>query len=207
MDKNAVAVNVFNKVAQLYQDKFMDVSAYRQGLDLFCAAIQKPGATVLEIACGPGNITRYVLDKRPDIGLLGTDLAPNMLSLGKANNPAANFMLMDGRDIGKLEKRYDGVLCGFLFPYLSKKEAVDFLTGAADILNPGGILYLSTMEDDYSKSAYVKGSTGDEVFMHYHEAAYLKKALEASHCTLLHEERICSTGADTDLVLIAKKNE
>jgi len=207
MDKNAVAVNVFNTVAQLYQDKFMDVSAYRYGLDIFCNAIEKQDAAVLEIACGPGNVTKYVLAQRPGIKILGTDLAPNMVKLAKANNPAGDFKVMDGRDIAKSGQKYDGVLCGFFLPYLSKMETTDFIENAAATLNPGGILYLSTMEDDYSRSGYKKGSTGDEIFMHYHEAAYLKKALEASHCTLLHEERICSTGADTDLVLIAKKNQ
>lgn len=206
MDKNAVAVSVFNKLAQLYQEKFMDVSAYRHGLDLFCAALENTDAAVLEIACGPGNVTKYILAQRPGIKLLGTDLAPNMVELAKENNPAASFKVMDGRDIEKSGEKYDGILCGFFLPYLSKTETIDFIAHAAALLNPGGILYFSTMEDDYNRSGYKKGSTGDEIFIHYHEAVYLKKALEANHFKLLYEERIHNAGADTDLVLIAKKD-
>jgi 2-polyprenyl-3-methyl-5-hydroxy-6-metoxy-1,4-benzoquinol methylase len=206
MDKNANAVNVFNKLAQLYQEKFMDVSAYRYGLDLFCKAIEKQDAAVLEIACGPGNVTKYILAQRPGIKLLGTDGAPNMVELARENNLTASFKVMDGRDIVQSGEKYDGILCGFFLPYLSKTETIDFIANAAATLNPGGILYLSTMEDDYSRSGYKKGSTGDEIFMHYHETAYLKEALEANHFKLLHEERIHNTGADTDLVLVAKKD-
>src|ERR1043165_1092851 len=102
MDYNEMAVNVFDRCAQDYQAKFMDVQQYSRSLDIFCAQVKKD-AGILELACGPGNITKYLLQKRPDLEILGTDLAPNMLELAKQHNPQAIFQLMDCRDIGKLE--------------------------------------------------------------------------------------------------------
>ena len=165
MDKNKIAVDIFNKMANVYQDKFMNVDLYGTSFDLFCKKVEKENASVLELACGPGNITKYLLNKRPDFKIIGTDLAPNMIELAKINNPTAEFQLMDCRDIGMLEKKYDAIMCGFCLPYLSKEESIKLIADSSKILKPQGIFYLSTMEDDYNKSGFKKGSGGDEIFM------------------------------------------
>ena len=59
MDKSQNAVNIFNKLAKHYQDKFMDTSMYHETFDIFCSLIKKQNAGILELACGPGNITQY----------------------------------------------------------------------------------------------------------------------------------------------------
>src|SRR6476660_8726042 len=58
-EKSAAAVSLFNKLAKQYQDKYMDVSLYHHSFDIFCRHISKPNAEILELACGPGNITKY----------------------------------------------------------------------------------------------------------------------------------------------------
>jgi len=209
LDKNQQAVAVFDKLAKEYQSKFMDVSLYADTFDRFCSAIKPGKATVLELACGPGNITNYLLNRRPALQILGTDLSENMIALAAANNPSAEFRLMDCRSIGMLDEKYDAVMCGFCLPYLSKEEALQLIGDASKIISAGGIMYISTMEDEYSNSGLRKGSTGDEIFMHYHESAYLIKALEESGFEMLETTRKESPGPDgstiTDLVLIAQR--
>ncbi|MBA4240291.1 MAG: class I SAM-dependent methyltransferase [Sphingobacteriaceae bacterium] len=208
MDKTKIAVDVFDKNASLYQTKFMDVSMYHDSFDLFCSYIPKKEAEILELACGPGNITKYLLDKRPDFKILGTDLAPNMIELAKLNNPSATFQLLDSRDIKSLNKRYDAIMCGFILPYLSKEETEQLIKDAALMLNSQGIIYISTMEDDYSKSGFKKGSTGDEIFMHYHQTDYLIDALKASGFKMIDLQRKIYDAVDktktVDLILIAQ---
>ena len=208
MDQTKVAVSVFNKLAQAYQDKFMDVSLYHNSFDIFCQNIKKENASVLELACGPGNITQYLLEKRPDLKILGTDLAPNMIELAKKNNPDAEFDLLDFREMKSLGKTFDAILCGFGLPYLSKKEALEFIADSGQILNTGGVLYISTMEDDNTKSRFQKGSSGDEVFMNYHEASYLSEAMENNGFSIIDLQRknyIHNEQDTTDLIIIATK--
>jgi len=209
MDLTHKAVSIFNQLASEYERKFMDVSLYGDTFAVFCHAIEKENATLLEVACGPGNITHYLLQLRPDLTVLGTDLAPNMIAIAQKNNPSAAFQLLDCREMLSLKSKYDAIMCGFGLPYLSKKEAIQFIADASKVLNPNGVLYLSTMEDDHSKSRWQKGSSGDEIFMNYHEAAYLKAALEAAQFKVIAEERKSYHYADgtpiVDLVLIAKK--
>jgi trans-aconitate methyltransferase len=189
MDKNKIAVEIFNKCADIYQDKFMDVSLYHETFDLFCRNITKQNPDIIELACGPGNITRYLLSKRPDFKIVGTDLSVNMINLAKINNPTAEFQLMDCRDIGMISKKYDAIMCGFCLPYLSKEETLKMIADASKLLNPNGLIYISTMEDDYSSSAFKKGSTGDEIFMHYHEAGYLTEAFIKNNFNIIELTR------------------
>lgn len=209
IDKTKIAVDVFNKLASLYQTKFMDVSMYHDTFDVFCNAIEKQNSKVLELACGPGNITKYLLHKRSDFKLLGTDLAPNMIELAKVNNPNASFQLLDSRDIKTLNDTYDALMCGFILPYLSKEEAGKLILDAAQILHQGGVIYISTMEDDYNKSGYKKGSTGDEIYMHYHQEDYLVEMLINAGFSMIDIQRKIYPSSDNantvDLILIAKK--
>ena len=209
MDKNKQAIDVFNKLAKVYQDKFMDVSLYHDSFDVFCSHIKKEKASVLELACGPGNITQYLLKKRPDLNILGTDLAPNMIELATINNPQASFQLLDSRAITSLNKTYDAIMCGFCLPYLSKEEAIQLITDAAKVLTNDGVIYISTMEDDYSKSEFKKGSSGDEIFMHFHEGEYLTDVLRANgfkHLDIKRQNYPTTDGSKvTDLIIIAQK--
>ncbi|MGH2664274.1 class I SAM-dependent DNA methyltransferase [Flavobacterium sp.] len=211
MDKTKIAVDVFNKSAKEYQDRFMDVDLYNDSFDIFCSSVTKVNAEVLELACGPGNCTRYVIKNRPDFNILGTDLAPNMLELARNNNPSATFQLMDCRDILLLNKKYDAILCGFCLPYLSKAESEKLIDDAATILNPNGILYISTMEETEDNKSGFKSSSSDEyrAYIYYHQADYLLNALEKNGFKIIHFKRQdypTTDGTKTvDLLIIAQK--
>lgn len=204
-----MAANVFNKHAHAYQEKYMNVDLYAPTLDLFCSSIANPQAHILDIACGPGNITRYLLARHPHFHILGIDIADKMLALATTNVPAATFRHMDARHISQLTGRYHGIMCGFCLPYLAKEEALQLIQDAALLLLPGGVLYISTMEDDYTRSGITHSSSGDEVYMYYHEAGYLTAALTARGFTIITQQRQPFPTTDgtavTDLVLIARK--
>lgn len=203
------AAEIFNKLADLYQEKFMNVSIYGNSFEFFCDAIEKRNADILELACGPGNITKYLMEKRADFNILGTDLSLNMVNLARSNNPTVTFKVMDSRALDTLEQSFNGIMCGFLLPYLSKKETFTLIHDVAELLCPDGIFYLSTMEDDYEKSGLKKGSTGDELFMYYHQANYLIEVLTENQLEPIKLERIETKNPDgtmtTDLILISRK--
>ncbi|MEL1243977.1 methyltransferase domain-containing protein [Flavobacterium sp. DGU11] len=201
MDKTKLVKYIFDKHAAAYQDRFMDVSLYHDSLDIFCNALQKQDAAILELACGPGNITRYLLNKRPNLTILGVDLSENMIALARQNCPEAVFEVMDCRDIGNLEKKYNGVIAGFCFPYLSREEVVIVIGDASSLLIPSGVLYISTMEDDYATSGWRTSSTGDKVYMYNHEEGYLTAALEKSNFKIIDLQRKEYPGRDGEKVV------
>ena len=209
MNKNKIAVDLFNKFATLYEEKYMDVTMYGDTFDFFCDAVQTVQPYILELACGPGNITKYLLDRRPDFNILATDLAPNMVERAKINNPTAVFKIMDCREIGQLTDKFDAIMCGFCLPYIDAEETGAFIAAASNIMKPGAVIYISTMEDDYSKSGFRKGSTGDEVFMYFYKEDFLVNVFEKNDFKIMKVDRKDFPSNDgskvTDLVIIAKK--
>ncbi len=167
MDKYIETFTTWNDMALLYQDKFMNIDLYNESYDFICRYINKNNAKLLEIACGPGNITKYLLSKRPDFDIMGIDIAPNMIELAKKNNPTAYFTVMDCRQIHLLHKKFDGIIAGFYIPYLSKDECDHFLTNTYNLLEDNGILYFSFVEG-YPKDSEFKNGPAGRVFFNYH---------------------------------------
>ncbi|QYK02809.1 class I SAM-dependent methyltransferase [Shewanella psychrotolerans] len=205
MDNNQISVSTFNKLAQVYQDKYMDLPLYHRTYDVLCARIN-PYDNVLDIGCGPGNISRYLLDHVPSIKLLGTDLAPNMVELARLNNPEAHFEVMDCRAVADLDRQFDVIVCGFCLPYLNKEQANSLISAMSACLTDTGILYLSTMEGDYLASCMQTSSSGDNVFIYYHDGDELTRQLDDNGLTLVWSYRQdYPERGDVDLFLIAKK--
>jgi cyclopropane fatty-acyl-phospholipid synthase-like methyltransferase len=208
MTRSLSSIDVFERRARDYQAKYMSVELYHEALDRLCMAVQTLHADVLEVGCGPGNVTRYLLQQRPDLRILAVDLAPTMLKLARINNPHASFRLMDCRDIRSLAQRYHAIVSAFCLPYLSREEAIQFIADAAASLQPSGAIYLSTMEGDYSASGPQRSSDGkDSTYVYIHQADYLVEALRANGFTVVHESRksyAAPSGANTiDLMIVA----
>ncbi|MEO6902041.1 MAG: methyltransferase domain-containing protein [Bacteroidia bacterium] len=210
MDKNQIILNTYNKAAKQYQDKFMNMDLYHPSYDLFCKLIAKRNAEIFEIACGPGNITNYLLKSRPDFKIVGIDFSPAMIELAKVNNPTATFQVMDARHIDKIDKKYDAIICGFCLPYLTNEEATKLIGDAAQLLQPNGLLYISTMEDDATKSGFEKPSFTDygEIYINYHQADYLISIFNQHHFKIIDLKRQDYPEKDgtfsTDMIFIAQ---
>jgi predicted TPR repeat methyltransferase len=211
MDKSKNAVELFDEYAQRYADKFMDQSRYHDVLHQFCMAINPADARVLDVACGPGNITRYLLDQKPGLKISGLDLSERMLVIAQQANPTADFRLYDARQISGLKQSFHAIVCGFGLPYFNKEEAIDFIAQAARSLHPQGLLYFSTMEDLYENSNWKGPSSGEDrkIFIHYHEADYLTRALDQNDFEILKLKRQAFPEPDgsesTDLIILARK--
>lgn len=208
MDNNKETFDTWNNIAPIYQDKFMGLELYNDSYDFICSFIEKPKAKILEIGCGPGNITKYLLSKRPDFEIFGIDIAPNMIELAKINNPTAHFSVMDFRQISQLETKFDGIIGGFCLPYLTQTESKELIYNSYELLNENGLIYLSFVEGEPDKSEFKVGS-GGRVYFNYHKLDILKKQIlefkfEALK-TFKVKYKISETEFDIHTILTAKK--
>lgn len=210
MDSYDITFNAWNKAAAAYEDKFMELELYNHSYDTFCAQLAKPNASILEIGCGPGNITRYLLQQRPDYQITATDVAPDMLALAKKNHPTAQIMQMDARMLHTLPNKYDGIVVGFCLPYLSQTDAAKLIKDSAALLNKDGLIYLSAIEGDSSRSGFETGSKPEfKMYVYYHQETALRQQLENNQFEVIAVEKIAyhktSEVTDTHLVIIARK--
>lgn len=172
--------NTWNNLANIYEDKFMDLDIYNSSYDLFSEYVNKPDAEILDAGCGPGNISRYLLSVNPGYKISGIDAAENMVELAKKNIPSGNFQVMDIRNILSLNKKFHGITCGFCIPFLDEVAVKKLISDFKFLLNQQGVLYLSFMDKDPSESGYKTGSTGDKTYFHYYRTESLVDYLENS---------------------------
>jgi demethylmenaquinone methyltransferase / 2-methoxy-6-polyprenyl-1,4-benzoquinol methylase len=104
--------------------------------------LRRPGARVLDLCCGTGDLT-FALEREAGQGgaeILGSDFAPPMLALAeekaRQGNHRARFFAADALALPSPEKHFDLVTAAFGFRNLSSYER-----GLAEIirvLRPGG---------------------------------------------------------------------
>ena len=209
MDRYTETFETWNKIAALYQDKFMDLDLYNDTYDYICSSLDKANPKILEIGCGPGNITKYLLSKRPDFDVFGIDIAPNMIELAIKSNPTASFAVMDSRQIDQIKTKYDGIICGFCLPYLSPSDSQKLISDCYNLLNKNGLIYMSFVEDAPSKSGFQVGSSGDRIYFYFYSLDDLKTQFVSNQFEELQifkvEYKKSETEIDIHTILTAKK--
>lgn len=200
------ARDVFDSHADVYAAKFMDVSAYGSLLDEFLRLVPKD-ARLLELGCGPGNVTRYLLDRRPDVHITATDIAPKMIELCKSVVPEATHLVMDCRQPELQETGFDAIVIAFVLPYLRMDESRQLMQWAAGKVRENGVLYLSTMEGTPDRCGIRLPSSGQGpgTYMSYYTESWIQDTLhEAGFHTQVTERVQVSEDADTDLIVICR---
>ena len=209
MDHSALSASAFDKVADRYREKFMGLTLYDDGYRAFCKLLPPGRARVLDAACGPGNVSRYLSAQRPELDLLGIDLAPRMVELAREAVPSARFEVHDCRALLDLKMSFDGIICAFGLPYLSREEAVSFIEAASRSLEPEGVLYLSTMSGNSEDSGLERCGSGDEVYVTYYDEDEVLRSLHQHGFRIVRHQRMRSPSVapkpTTDLIVIARK--
>jgi ubiquinone/menaquinone biosynthesis C-methylase UbiE len=209
MDSNEENLNSWNKVAEMYETHFMDLDIYNDSYQTFCNLFTETNPRILDIGCGPGNITKQLLQFLPTADLMGIDMAENMIELAKKNVPSAYFEVMDCRTLDHYHGEFEGVVAGFCIPYLNADETAKLFADVYDVLTEDGLFYISFVAGDPSNSGFITGSTGDRMFFNYHTEEALKNTLLETGFQLLHTAEISYTKRDasTELhtVFIARK--
>ena len=179
MDTFDISIKRFDEFAVEYTERFNDIDSYLVSVNRFCDLIPGRKPKILELACGPGNVTRYIRSRFPESEYIAIDLAPKMIDIARQQVKGVDFRIMDVRAISSFDTKYDAIMCSFCLPFLSADDACKLIADCAERLNEDGIIYISTMEGNESKAGFESTSfTGDsKVFFNYHELQVLEKAL------------------------------
>lgn len=211
MEKFDVSVQRFDEFADEYASRFGNVSGYLGSLTFFADQIKAEKPAILELACGPGNVTKFLKDRFPESRILGIDLAPKMIELARKVLPDVEFRVMDVRDIYLISEKFDAVMCSFCLPFLSKEDAAKLIADSSSLLNTGGVIYLSTMEGDENRAGFERTSfSGEsEIYFNYHIQSDLQEAFEKSGFKVLKLDRQDYQEPDgsvtVDLIFISEK--
>jgi len=132
-----------------------------------------------------------------------------MIELARKNNPTASFDILDSRKIDQIEKKYDGIVCGFCLPYLSHIDSQKLIKDCYYLLNENGLVYISFVEGETSKSDFKVSSRGDRSYFYFHNLEDLKKQLIENKFQELNIFKVNYKKTETEIeihtILTAKK--
>jgi len=204
-----VSVATFSRLADLYAEKYFHLDMYDRYLEQFLRRIEPQGASVIDVACGPGNVSAYLAKVRPDLKLMGVDLAEGMVKQARRRVPSAEFLVKDCRHIGELEHVFDASAFAFGLSYLTDDDANRFFSSLNAILADSATLYLSTITGEPSSSGYETSSSGDRVYIQYRSVGDVVSMVERAGYRVDFWEVISSPANASkptqDLILIAQR--
>jgi SAM-dependent methyltransferase len=107
------------------------------------------GGLVLELGCGSGLLTRYLIEAGHRV--VATDASPAMLALARETAPGAEVWQLVLPD-DPLPECEAVISVGHVFSYLSDEAAIErALAAAAEALRPGGVLALDLCDLRYGE--------------------------------------------------------
>jgi ubiquinone/menaquinone biosynthesis C-methylase UbiE len=200
-------VNVFNEMAEVYQQKYMNVDKYEESLNYLITNLS-PKAAILDLACGPGNILNYLNKKNSKFTLEGIDLSYEMIKLAKLNVPGAKLEVSDCRNLDHTKRTYNAIVCSFLIPYLTEIEIEILLAQVSNLLVPNGIFYLGFITHEENSSDIQKSSKGHNLKMHYYSVDFVSRVLQNNNFILRHSKSYVSSNINqeqNDYIIVASK--
>jgi ubiquinone/menaquinone biosynthesis C-methylase UbiE len=131
---------VFSRHAVDYNRRLEQVMAHGEArgrmrvLELINA---QPGMRILDLACGPGTLTRRLAAQvSPGGEVVGVDLAPGMVRLAQAaRTPNARFEVMDIEQLSFPDALFDAAVCGHGLQFVPDLGIA--LREARRVLRPG----------------------------------------------------------------------
>jgi ubiquinone/menaquinone biosynthesis C-methylase UbiE len=132
---------VFSRHALAYQQRLEEIMSRgeslgrQRALELIDA---HPGMRVLDLACGPGTLSRRLAAMvSPGGEVVGVDLAPGMIVLARALEiTGARFELMDIEHLTFADASFDAAICGHGLQFIADLPAA--LREARRVLRPRG---------------------------------------------------------------------
>ena len=137
---------VFSRHAEAYQERLEGIMARgeaRGRMRVLELAAPRPGMRILDLACGPGTLSRLLGENvAPGGWVIGVDLAPGMIELASAAGiQNAEFEVMDIEALMFGDATFDGAVCGHGLQFVPNLGRA--LSEARRVLKPGGGLAAS----------------------------------------------------------------
>lgn len=133
----------YNKIGDDWFRDHKDDPWWHEGADKFISFL-KPGAAVLDVGCGAGIASKYLIEK--GLSVTGIDFSEKMVEIAAREALAGKFMVMDMRDIGSVQERFEGLYVKASILHLPKKEVPDIMLKFKKLLEPEGFIYVAVKE-------------------------------------------------------------
>lgn len=178
---------VFSKIAQKYTDEYFNDDTDFPYIDRFLKKI-KPRGRILDIACGPGMLTKHLLEK--GFQAEGIDLSAEMIAIARQKVHQASFKVMDMRHLDFPDGYFDGLLITYGLAYIPSSELHATLVGIRRILHASGSIFMINQEGkgDHSEAEPMKPN--ETLYVNFFTPQSLADALGSARFSVTSQEVI-----------------
>ena len=159
-DKRHHQRTLFDGIAERYEDSRPSYPSRAIEFVTTTAALA-PGATILEIGCGTGQLTEQLACH--GFRLTAIDIGPSMVATAQRRLPDAevSFQVTSFEDLVAADRSFDLVISSAAFHWIDPEIA---FTKSARLLRPGGWLALLGTEERYDHPV---GTTLDDLWIRH----------------------------------------
>ncbi|HAM01296.1 MAG TPA: class I SAM-dependent methyltransferase [Acidimicrobiaceae bacterium] len=134
----------YDQVAQEYFARLRDELDYkpldRALLGLIVEEVGSQGS-IADVGCGPGHVAGWLADRSASV--VGIDLSPGMVSLGRQSYPRVEFRQGDMLSLPAEDDEFAAVIALYSIIHLTEDELQPAFEEIARVLQPQGLLLVS----------------------------------------------------------------
>ena len=204
--QQAKTIESWNRTAKAFNDTIASLDNYDHTYQFVCDRLHD-GDAVLDLACGPGQISKY-LRKRKNLKIFGVDLSEEMVNIARQEIPDGVFYRHSIVTYCKSES-FDVVLLGFALPYLTESQLKACIFNSSQCLKKPGMLYVSFMEGNGGRLEKTSFGQENEFLIFYYPKALVISELQKNGIKILKEYCLDYQEPDgritKDIVLIGER--
>jgi ubiquinone/menaquinone biosynthesis C-methylase UbiE len=118
--------------------------------------IPEKTGNILDVACGKGATTRYLLNYFEPSGVVGINISEKQLEICEQNAPQCKFLLMDATSLQFEDGSFNNIICVEAAHHFDTREK--FLREAHRVLVSGGTLVLSDIRTKQQSTSAPPGN-------------------------------------------------
>ncbi|MGW0665161.1 class I SAM-dependent methyltransferase [Streptodolium elevatio] len=168
----------YDAVAEEYQARIGDELAHKPLDRALLGALGEsvgPGAAIADLGCGPGHVAGWLAARGARV--VGVDLSPGMVAVGRREHPAAEFRQGDLLRLPAADREFDAAVAFYSLIHLAAGELPAAFAEARRVLRPGGLLLVAFhLGDEVRHMTDWWGHTVDVEF-HFRESAPMVAAM------------------------------
>lgn len=203
----AKTIESYNRSAYEFNNSIATLKNYDHTYQFVCDRLHD-GDAVLDLACGPGQISKY-LRRRKYLKVVGVDLSEEMLKIARSEIPDGIFYRHSIVSYREVES-FDLVLLGFALPYLTERQMDECILNSSMCLKKAGMYYLSFMEGTGIRLEKTSFGQENDFLVFYYPRDRVIDELNRNGIEILREYCLDYKEPDgritKDIVLIGKKS-
>lgn len=160
-------IEFYSNYSEQYDQTIGVLSQYNQSyIDFVNMADYK--RNLLDIACGPANVSVFIKTLLPAIEITCVDLSEKMLEIAKSKLKVGDFYKADMLHMEITPKKYDLIICAFGLPYINHTQIKQFVSQLDIYAHDHTTIYISCMQGETSGLEAMSFANGEEVFVYHH---------------------------------------